>query len=105
MIHQGRETVGERTCGRIVAFDQLCGRVAVGHFLWTDEGDNGVACVAHTRWAMAHAVDYHPLGDDCTMPGVQWVYSTAVSAGRCEWPHEAASEDRVTEFAGSNTDG
>jgi hypothetical protein len=98
MIQQGRITTGERTCGRIVADpERLCGEPAVGHFMWTDDGDNGIACERHTPAGMLNAVDWHPLGDDCTMPGVQWRYSTSEGAGRCEWPHEAAAASDVAD--------
>jgi hypothetical protein len=86
-VKQGREMVGESTCGRIVADpDVLCGQPSVGHFMWNDTGDNGTACEAHAAWAMTQAVDYHPLAADCTMPGSEWHYSTADGAGFCEFP-------------------
>jgi hypothetical protein len=95
---QGRDTTGERTCGCIVAEpEQLCGLPAVGHFMWTDDGDNGTACNKHTAYAMTQAVDYHPLTDDCTMPGVEWRYTTAEGAGRCEWPNESAESIDVAD--------
>jgi hypothetical protein len=95
-MKQGRVTSGERSCGRIVADPgQLCGRSAVGHFLWTHDGENGVACDQHTATAMADAEDWHPITDDCTMPGVVWRYSTAEGAGRCEWPSELSADAEV----------
>lgn len=79
--------VGSHACGYLTTLspETICGQPGVVHFLWDDTSENGCACEAHAQHARERwiPVDEHPIGADCTMPGVDWILSTETDPGYC----------------------
>lgn len=73
---------GDQVCMSGTAADH-CGAPAVVHILQTD--DRGTfGCAAHTRWWIDHPLkDFHPVGSECGMPGMQWMFGPKPGTGYC----------------------
>lgn len=67
--------------------DDLCGKPATWHLIWTPDGENGLACDEHAAWANANFTEYdrHPFGGVCCMPGSFVVWSWEQPPGLCKW--------------------
>lgn len=74
----------------------LCGAPATWHIAWDLNLENGLACDTHMAEARTQLVfvDRHPVGPDCSMPGVHWDFDHK----RCVYPDDPApAEERAVE--------
>lgn len=76
----------DQTCGRWLG-DTNCGRPATWHFMWTQDGDNGLCCDEHHDEALRTWThhDRHPITAVCTLPDANWFFSWDEPPGCCRW--------------------
>lgn len=89
----GERPLMDQTCGRWFG-DHNCGKPATWHFMWTEDGENGLCCDEHHDEALrvwSHH-DKHPMTAVCTMPDSSWFYSWDQPPGMCAW---TVSEDTL----------
>lgn len=66
-----------------------CPQPATWHIAWDIALENGLACDEHMTCAQQFAyVDRHPVGVDCSMPGVVWYFEEK----RCGYPGSEAPD-------------
>jgi hypothetical protein len=64
-------------------WENVCGRKAVWHVMWTASGESSPCCNHHRHNCkfVQLAVQVHKLLPDCTMPGAVWYKDEGV----CRW--------------------
>jgi hypothetical protein len=86
----GPEQPGDlHICQRAVdGWDTLCGKPATWHVIWDASCENSIACDGHASEGLEpwHALQVHPLGADCGMPGSEWIPDER----RCVFPADDA---------------
>jgi hypothetical protein len=65
-------------CSRLLRWpdeSSRCPNEAAVHIMWTDDGENGLACSEHaTELTRARLVDVHPYEPVCSIAGAIWIF-------------------------------
>lgn len=83
-------------CGYGTSLDNVCGKRATWHVLWSSRLDNGLECDYHHNVVRSRWVFYadHPFDPNCCLVGASY----DEKLNRCYWPEDTSWWDAVEEW-------